>query len=327
MHFENRWIGKKKHHYLAHSVREGEKVRKVRKYLGADLSEKELEEARKSAEVEIQKKIFKDKIPEISTDSVELKEPLEKKEQSRISEFIKTGFESFDSLFSKGITKGISILIAGGPGTGKTILTLQLANSFCNQGKKVFYMSFEESEERLREHMEGFGWNPQEFEKNGFLAIKRFNPFKLSRSIEGLLAKARGELLIDIGMEDLLPKGFKPDIIMLDSISALAAGFTSGSDTYRVYIEQLFRYFEKLGVTSFMISETEDAPKKLSDSGVEEFLADGVIVMYYLKHGNIRERAIEVLKLRGSKHTEKIVAIEITENGMVIYPEQEIFGE
>ena len=65
--------------------------------------------------------------------------------------------------------------------------------------------------------------------------------------------------------------------------------------------------------------------KKLTK--LEEFLADGVIVFYNLKHGNVRENAIEVLKLRGAKHQKKIVAMQVTNQGIVVYPEQEVFGE
>lgn len=321
MHFEIRLRGKKKHHYLAHSVRDGNKVKKVRKYLGADLSEEELNKVKGKAEQEIHEKIEENLKKDKSIEKGKLQTP------RKPPEFIKTGVEQFDKLFVHGIPKGNSVIIAGGPGTGKTILTLQIANYSSLKGKRCLYISFEESEQRLKEHMEGFGWNPDKLEANGLLHIKRFDPFRLSRTIEALLAKARGELLIDVGVEELLPKNFTPEIIILDSISALASAFITGSDTYRVYIEQFFRYFERVGATAFLISETEDAPKKLSESGVEEFLADGVVVMYYIKRGNIRERAIEILKMRGAKHQEKIVAMEITEKGIVIYPEQEIFGE
>ena len=51
----------------------------------------------------------------------------------------------------------------------------------------------------------------------------------------------------------------------------------------RIYIEQLFRFLEGSGATSFLITETEQIPKIFSRSGVEEFLADGVIVLYNLK--------------------------------------------
>ena len=75
-----------------------------------------------------------------------------------------------------------------------------------------------------------------------------------------------------------------------------------------------------------MITETEQIPKIFSTSGVEEFLADGVIVLYAIKRGNIRENAIEVLKMRGEKHQKKIVALQINDNGITVYPEQEVFG-
>jgi len=75
-----------------------------------------------------------------------------------------------------------------------------------------------------------------------------------------------------------------------------------------------------------LITETKQIPEIFSTSGVEEFLADGVIVVYAIKRGNIRESAIEVLKLRGAKHKKKIVAIQINDNGIEVYPEQEVFG-
>ena len=137
--------------------------------------------------------------------------------------------------------------------------------------------------------------------------------------------KAKGELLIDIEPV-VFPEHFKPDFIIVDSLTAIASAFTGKEDSYRIYIEQLFRFFEKLGANSFLITETEQIPKIFSTSGVEEFLADGVIVIYNFKRGDVRENGIEILKLRGAKHQKKIVAMQITDNGMVVYPDQEVFG-
>ena len=50
-------------------------------------------------------------------------------------------------------------------------------------------------------------------------------------------------------------------------------------------------------------------------------LADGVIVLYNIKMGDVRESAIEVLKMRGEKHQKKIVAMQITGSGIIVYPE------
>lgn len=240
--------------------------------------------------------------------------------------YIKTGIPGLDDLFEKGIPVGSSVLIAGGAGSGKTILSLQTLYHHALHGEKCLYMSFEESEERLIHHMEDFGWDPQPLIKKGDLLIKRFNPFDITRNVDALLMQAKGELLIDIEPV-IFPNNFKPDIIVVDSLTAIASAFTGREDSYRIYIEQLFRFFEKIDATSFLLTETKQIPTIFSQSGVEEFLADGVIVLYAIKRGNVRENAIEVLKLRGAKHKKQIVAMQITDAGMVVYPEQEVFDE
>ena len=64
----------------------------------------------------------------------------------------------------------------------------------------------------------------------------------------------------------------------------------------------------------------------MSVSGAEEFLADGVLIFYNVRHGNVRESAFEVLKMRGSGFKKKIVALQINaEDGIIVYPEQEVF--
>ena len=244
----------------------------------------------------------------------------------RGKDYIKTGIEGFDQLFEQGIPKGSAVLIAGGAGSGKTIMCLQILANAAKSGEKCLYLSFEESEGRLREHMKNFGWNPKSLEKSGNLMIKRMSSHDLARSVEALLAKEKGELMIDIEPV-ILPKGFKPDRIIIDSVSAIASSFVGREENYRSYIGQLFRYFEKLEATSFLVTETEQVPKIFSPTGVEEFLADGVVVLYNIRKGDIRENAIEVLKLRGAKHMKKIVAMQIVDDkGIVVYPEQEVFG-
>jgi circadian clock protein KaiC len=248
------------------------------------------------------------------------------RETGKGKKFVKTGIEGFDELLDLGIPQGNSLIVAGGAGSGKTILCLQTLEHHASHNEKCFYMSFEESEENLIEHMEDFGWNPKDLIKKGNLKIQRYNPFDITRNVDALLAQQKGELLIDIDPV-IIPKGYKPDFIVLDSLTAIASAFTGKEDSYRIYIEQLFRFFEKIGSTTFLITETEQIPKIFSQTGVEEFLADGVIVLYNLKHGNVRENAIEILKLRGASHQKKIVAFQITGKGMVVYPEQEVFSE
>lgn len=241
-------------------------------------------------------------------------------------EYIKTGIPGFDQLFEKGIPKGVNILVAGGAGSGKTIMCLHILANKCKEGKKVLYMSFEESKERLIEHMEDFGWDAKKFIKEGNLVIQRLSPFEIARAVDAMLAKAKGELVIDVDPV-ILPKDFNPDFVVVDSLSSIESAFTAREDTYRTYIEQLFRFFEKMRSNAFLITETEQIPTTFSRSGMEEFLADGVIVLYNIRKGDVRENALEVLKLRGAKHKKRTVAMRITSDvGIEVYPEQVVFG-
>ncbi len=242
-------------------------------------------------------------------------------------DWVQTGIEGFDELLQKGIPNGASILVCGGPGSGKTIFCLQTLAHAVAQGEKCLYMTFEEAPERLVEHMADFGWDAEKMIKDGNLLIKKYNPYDITRQVEAMMEKAKGELLIDV-KPLLFPEGFTPDRIVVDSLSAIAAGFVGKEDVYRVYIEQLFALLETVSATSFLISETTELPRKLSFSGIEEFMADGVILIYNIKHGNVRESAIECLKLRGAGFQKKIVAMQIIEGkGIEVYPEQEVFSD
>jgi hemerythrin-like metal-binding protein len=309
-------------------------LKEDRKY--AVFISKTIETKKSKGEITLGKKerAVKSNIPDISEIAAQITKELEGKktmaEPKKISGlkegFVYTGISGFDQLLDSGIPKGISIIIAGGAGSGKTIFCLQTLMNKAREGKKCLYLTLEEPEERLLSHMEGFGWKPKELVRKGKLKIIRMNPFDITRNVDAMLAKEKGELLIDVDPV-IIPEDFKPDFIVVDSLTAIASAFTSKEESYRIYIEQLFRFLERIGATSLLITETEQVPKIYSTTGVEEFLADGVVVLYNIKHGDVRENALEILKLRGASHQKKIVAFQITSQGLVVYPEQEVFSD
>lgn len=240
-------------------------------------------------------------------------------------EYIRTGIPGFDNLFDHGIPAGVPILLAGGTGSGKTIFGLQLLAHHAAEGEKCLFMSFEENEEHLKQHMRDFGWDPDTLIEEGNLRIEEYSPFDITRKVEAALAKEQGELMIDIDPV-IMPEDFDPDFIVVDSMTAIASAFLDDKSTYRIYLDQLFDFFEDIGANSFLITETGQDPTQFSPTGVEEFLADGVIVFYNLRRGNIRESAIEVLKMRGESHRKQIVAMQITDDGITVYPDQKVFG-
>jgi circadian clock protein KaiC len=260
--------------------------------------------------------------------SKKLKKIKTKEDGKEAAEWMMTGVPGLDDMFEKGIPKGSSMLIAGGAGSGKTIMCLQMMAYGCSKGEKCLYLSFEESEERLIQHMRDFGWDPEDWIKKKLLVIKRLDAFEIARSVEALLAKARGELMIEFeGLPGLVPKGFKPDRLFMDSLTAVAAGFVGKDEGYRAYISQMFRMLENLGSTAFLIVETEKLPEMFSSTGVEEFLADGIIALYSIRRDSLRVNAVEVVKLRGGKHEKRVIPFSIVPGqGIVAYPHEEVFA-
>ena len=74
--------------------------------------------------------------------------------EKKKDEVLKTSISGLDDLFSEGgVPKGNSVLVAGGPGTGKSILCRQICYNLVSKGKKCMYVSFEESKERIEKSM------------------------------------------------------------------------------------------------------------------------------------------------------------------------------
>jgi len=267
-------------------------------------------------------------------EQIEVAPAMQKAETSKevdVKKYVLTGVTGFDELFKQGIPKQSNVIVAGGTGSGKTIFCLQTLAYHASRGKKCFYMSFEETEERLIEHMNDFGWNPEKLINSGNLKIKKYLPtdihyFDSADGVEAMFSKEEDSQLIELEPISMQLE-FKVDFIVLDSLTAVASAFKEKEQqSYRFYVEKLFNFFRGMGSTNFLITETKQIPEVFSPTGVEEFLADGVIVIYNIKRENVRERAIEILKMRGAKHQEKIVAMKITDKGIVVYPGQEVFG-
>ena len=253
------------------------------------------------------------------------------KANSKAKEYVQTFVPGLDELIRPGIPKGSSILIEGGPGSGKTLLCLTILRELCRRGKKVLYMSFEEPEERLRGHIRQFGIDPVAMEKKGVLYIKRFNALDIARSVEALLSEAKKELLIDV-QPVLIPQNFKADVVLIDSLTSISSAFSGETSRFRIYMEQLFRYLEANNMTSFLIREVSN-PTHVGGTFIEEgeavsFLSDGIIAIYnvFYKTG-VRKRAMEIVKMRGVDIDRRVVELDITEKGVNIYPKRPVTGD
>lgn len=239
---------------------------------------------------------------------------------------LKTNIPGFDELFDNGgIPKGNSVMIAGGPGTGKSTFCRQICVNQINQGKRCMYVSFEEGNDRIMQSMNEFGWDVSNAVDKGDFLIQNINPLDILRMKFGSLGGSGSATELSAKIKPLvIPQGFNPEVIVVDSLTAIIAASITKEKNYRVYLQQLFSFFEDTGSTSLLISETEPLPTRFSDSGIEEFLADGIIVLYNVKVDEGRKGALEVLKMRYGKHLKKIVSMEITQDGISVFPNKTV---
>ena len=247
-------------------------------------------------------------------------------EEKKDGNILKSDIQGFDGLFAEGgAPKGNSILVAGGTGTGKSTFCRQICYNLVTKGKNCMYVSFEESIERIQKSMNAFGWDVKNFIDENRLLIQKINPLDILRMKFGSIGGSGSATEISYKVKPLIiPTGFNPEIIVVDSLTAVISASISKEKNYRVYLQQLFSFFEETGATSFLITETEPIPTRFSESGIEEFLADGIIVLYNIQKGDKRENAIEILKMRYSEHQKKIFAMEITKEGIKIYPDRQV---
>jgi KaiC/GvpD/RAD55 family RecA-like ATPase len=247
----------------------------------------------------------------------------EKKIEERI---MKTYIPGFDELFAEGgIPKRNSVLVAGGTGTGKSTFCRQICYNLVTQGKHCMYVSFEESIEKIERSMSVFGWDAKKYIDSGEFLIQKINPLDILRMKFGSVSGSGSATELSYKIKPLIiPKDFNPEIIVVDSITAVISASISKEKNYRVYLQQLFNFFEETGATSFLITETEPMPTRFSDTGIEEFLADGILVLYNIQRGDRRENAVEVLKMRYSNHQKKVFSLGISPQGIKVYPDQQV---
>ncbi|MDO8628010.1 MAG: ATPase domain-containing protein [Candidatus Diapherotrites archaeon] len=231
-------------------------------------------------------------------------------------EILPTRVDGFDDLIDDGgFERGSTILISGGAGTGKTTFSMHMLYYGALKGEKGIYISFEEDPKKIKAHMKkNFGWDFYELEKKGLIAFIKIDPLKIARKIEAQILQGIAGTEIQI---EQLPFPFKPDRVIVDSLSALGITFED-EENYRRYVRHMFEDLEGYNSVNIVLTETEQQPKVYSRAGIEEFLADGVIVFYNITKGKHRQNFIEILKLRSSNHERDLMEYEIRSDGIKV---------
>lgn len=226
-------------------------------------------------------------------------------------ERVKTYVPGFDKHIEGGFVKNSVNLLSGGPGTGKTVFSMQFLYEGVKKGENGLFVSFEEDFENLMGDAQVFHWDFEQLQKEGkciFLSCKPLEEPNLQTKMQEIIQK------------------YKIKRVVIDSISIFSMMFKD--DAYRVRKEfyKLARFLKDQGCTILLTAEISgEAPLditsgggSLSRDGIIEFIADSVITLHNSGIGGEGDRAIRVLKMRRTAHTKGPVSMGITANGMQV---------
>jgi len=215
---------------------------------------------------------------------------------------IPTGIPGLDKLIEGGFIKGSTILLSGGTGTGKTILSLQFLLEGLKRGENCMYISLEQKPDDVVNDVMRFGWNLEEYVKKKELLVEYHDPFKITDITSPLIDKI---------------KDHKIHRIVIDSTSVMGLYFKDAFEV-RKQMFKLINGLKEVGVTSVLTAELPEENKKLSRFGVEEFVVDGVIILQFLGLGGKSSFNMQVRKMRRTEHKKESYPFEIGKTGIKI---------
>lgn len=226
----------------------------------------------------------------------------EKTESNRVA----TGILDLDLVIEGGIPRNNTVLISGGAGTGKSTFALQfLINGAVRFSEPGIYITFEQTKDAIFSLSEQFSWDAKNLEEQSVFSVLEYTPEQLYKAMQ-----AGGGSLRDM-IESMRVKR-----IVIDSITDFIMLFKSETNQ-RKEIVDLFKKFSKWGVTVLVVGE-EDSEQKKHFSTVLDYECDGVILLYNERRGDIRHRALEIFKMRETKHAGRIFPMKISEKGVIV---------
>jgi len=217
------------------------------------------------------------------------------------TERLSAGFERLDAMLGGGVFRGGSTLITGVPGTSKTTLAGKFIEAACGRGERALFVSFDESAGQIMRNLSSVGIQLEPHVRSGLLQM-------YSARTEGVSAE---EQLLKIGA---LIRAHRPLCMVIDPLTAIAKSGALGAARmvanrliYRVKDEQI-----TLMVTA--LSETEGPDGEATDLQIST-IADTWIHLSYLVRSGERNRALTIVKSRGTAHSNQVRELVLSDAG------------
>jgi circadian clock protein KaiC len=217
------------------------------------------------------------------------------------SDRVSSGVIRLDALLNGGYLRGSSVLISGSPGTSKTSLGASFVSAACARGDKALFVSFDESSSQIVANMQSIGIDLKPFLASGHLTL------------ESLLSSGRSPEEHFVTISGLLAQ-HEPDCLVIDPISSLLKADYPFSS---MICESLLDKSKSLGI-SVLCTSLLDQVSGNSELPASEIstIADTWIHVTYVAHDGERNRALTIIKSRGTDHSNQVRELVLSQSGV-----------
>jgi len=229
-----------------------------------------------------------------------------------------TGMDQLDTILDGGIPRGNTVLITGGVGTGKTSMCLEFLVSGALRGENGLYVSVTEASDKLLQNIIPYDFFDPKLIKDAKLSFVDLPVLYSKLGLEAaefdfeevnILVDAIGRLVDELHIRRLV----------IDSITSVAYRLKS-REIIRDLVLKLASLLVRRDCTSLFVSEVTPGEEKYSLYGVEEAIADGVIVTGNLERRGDLLRTLQVVKMRGTQHSRAKYVLDLTTVGVLLVP-------
>jgi circadian clock protein KaiC len=226
-----------------------------------------------------------------------------------------TGVPGLDEVLYGGLPHGRTTLLCGGPGSGKTMLGMQiLLQGVLEFNENAVCLAFEENEEELAANVKNLG-----YDLRSLIAQKRLSIDYISvdrNEIEEAGAYDLEGLFVRL---DYAIRSVNAKRVLLDSLEYLFSGL-SNEGVVRSEIRRLFRWLKERGITAVVTAEASPMETQFTRWGLEEYAADCVIFLDHRVTEQISTRRVRVVKYRGTPHGTNEYPFLLDEQGVSVLP-------
>lgn len=225
-----------------------------------------------------------------------------------------TGITGFDDITGGGLPRGRPSLVTGAAGSGKTLFGVEfLARGARDFGEPGVLLAFEETQDDLVTNVATLGFDLEQLQRDGLLAIDAFHldPAEIIETgvfdLEGLFIRLAS------AVESVGAKR-----VVLDTVEVLFSALPNEA-IVRGELGRLFRWLKERGLTVVITGE-HGRDGQLTRYGIEEYVSDCVIALDHRVADEVSTRRLRVVKYRGSLHGTNEYPFLITSQGVVVVP-------